>query len=231
MTALTDFLDDPPAFLRTNYVRFRGACSLAPGAVGDFMLIDLNGRPPARGPRLVFGVEVGRTDARAFEIRQADAANVGYGSTEVGTFQAVWSGYQSGAAVRCTLGTAGPDIMLTQDLSGCTIVSSAAPSGPASFSHYNLLQPADPARPAGPRHTLGAEAMRSYAAGQHSGPHSVVTKEDYYDKAKRGGAGRATAVGWRRDGTWEFWVQYVEEHDGVVRIREVSRMQAGTRFG
>lgn len=231
MTALSDFLNDPPAFLRNNVVRFRGACSLAPGAAGRFVLVDLNGRMRVRVPRLVLGMEVGRADAGAYEIRQANSTNIGAGNTAVGSFEAVWSGYQSGAAVRCTLGDGGPSIMLTQDLSGCTIVSSAAPSGPASFSHYNLLQPPDPARPSGPRMTQEGDAMRSYAAAQHSGPHAVVTKEDYYGKARRGGSGRATAVGWRTGGTWQFWVQYVEDSGDVARIRDVCRMQPGTRFG
>lgn len=231
MSALSDFLNDPPGFLRSHYVRFRGACSLAPGASGRFVLVDLHGRTRVRVPRLVLGMDVGRVEGGAYEIRQADSTNIGVGDTAVGSFEAVWSGYQSGAAVRCTLGAGGPSLMLTQDLSGCTIVSSAAPSGPACFSHYNLLQAPDPARPAGPRSTLEGDAMRSYAAAQHAGPHAVVTKEDYYGKARRGGSGRATAVGWRTGGTWQFWVQYVEDNGDVVRIRDVSRMQPGTRFG
>lgn len=225
MNELTAFLADPPAFLRQNHVRFRGACGLAPGTIGSFLLMRVANRS-ARAGRVFLGVTVGRRDAGVYEIRYAQSHNIPDRDENLGAFDAVWSGYQSEAAVQCTLDGQGPDIMLTPELTGCTVVSSSAPDGSARFSHYNLRDPAQPTR------TLEAAGMRAQAALDFAGsPHALLTKESYYGAARRGGTGQASVIGWRKDGGWSFWIQYVEQTDTVAKIRKVERLRPGTRFG
>jgi len=225
MNELRAFLADPPAFLRQNHVRFRGACSLAPGATGSFLLLRVDGRR-ARTGRLFLGMAVGRRDAGVYEIRYAQSHNIPDRDENLGAFDAVWSGYQSEAAVQCALDGQGADIMLTPELTGCTVASTSGPDGSARFSHYNLRDPAAPKR------TMDAAGMRAHAALDFAGsPHALLTKEAYYGMARRGGPAQATVIGWRKGGAWSFWVQYVEQAGQVAKIRDVERMRPGTRFG
>jgi hypothetical protein len=49
MTDLNSFLSNPPACMRRNHVRFRGACTLAAGEAGRFILVRTGSRK-ARTP-------------------------------------------------------------------------------------------------------------------------------------------------------------------------------------
>lgn len=225
MADLQDFLNNPPKFMRNNHVRYCGVYPQQAGVSHAFVLLRVAGA--ARRKRLFLGMDTGKTDAGVFEIRVATGGNISPGAVNLGTFNAIWSGYQARAAVRCDLTPQGDGIMLTPELTGCTVVCAPQPSGDAAFSHYNLRDPNDDSR------TMDAAGVLAYASADYQGSdYGVLPKEAYYAKAPGAGSRpRATVIGWRSGGQWTFWTQYVEEKGGVFQIRDVQQLCPGTRFG
>jgi hypothetical protein len=229
MTDLANFLSNPPRFMRNNHVRYCGQSPPRGGESYEFALLRI-GAAGARKQRVFLGLSLGKADAGVFEIRLASGGNVAGKGEHLGTFRAVWSGYQAGGTARCALVGWGEDIMLTPELTGCSVVCAPQPNGGAYFSHYNLRDPANNARKmdvAG----MEAQALTDYP----SNTHGVLSKETYYAKAKAGAPGakfaRATVIGWRTGGEWTFWTQYVEEKSGAFQKRDVQQLRPGTRFG
>ena len=107
--------------------------------------------------------------------------------------------------------------MLTPQLDGCAIVSKVNTDGSAAFSHYN--------HSAGGQ-TLGAMSMASTALNEHGGDSELVTKETYRSLGK--GANELyvsmTVVGFRLNGTWEFWGQVLETKASGLQMRQVRRL-------
>jgi len=228
MSHLKEFLADPPQFMRRNHVIFKGmGPEMQGGNVHEFMLVESNNHP-ARRSIAALGMSLGKVDAGVFEIRACTTGHVPQQAQDSGDrFEAIWGGYQAGAKIRCDLGDKGPDLMLTPELTGCTVAFATQDNGSASFSHYNLMDPLMP-RQTLPVSNMVAEAHVDFGYGSNVG---VLSKEVYRNKVKhRGGAGRATVIGWRRKGEWTFWVQYIEVKGAVYQIRDVQQLRPGIRF-
>lgn len=226
MAELQDFLSNPPKFMRNNHVRYCGVYPPHPGVSCSFVLLRV-GNGAARKKRVFLGMELGKADAGVFEIRIAVGGNISSAAQNLGNFNAIWSGYKAKGAFRCDLTDQGDDIMLTPELTGCTVVCAPRPNGGAAFSHYNMRDPADDNR------TMDAAGVLDQAAKDYAGDeYGVLPKEAYYVKAPGADSRpRATVIGWRTGGEWTFWTQYVEEKNGVFQIRDVQRLRPGTRFG
>jgi len=227
MSTVDDFLANPPLFLRSNHVLFKGGGpGPAGGGVYDFYLIAVTGRSARYHSSTFLGLGVGKADAGVFEIRYAGASNLPAVSA-ADRFQAVWSGFEAGGRSQCDLGGAGADLMLTYQLTGCAIAWSARPDGSARFSHYNLKDAAN-------KRTLDGAGMAAAADQDYAGAgrFGVLAKERYYARAKHNRAMmHANVIGWRNSGKWEFWIQYVENKRGVQQIRGVEKLNAGSRVG
>lgn len=245
MSALDDFINDPPAFMRRNLVTYVGIRpSLQGGAEHDFFLIDV-GKAARTRSGVFLGMSINKADAGVYEIRYAGALALdderrGHGEE----FRAVWGGFVPRGKVEVALGRAGAAIMLTPELTGCTVAFASPANGAARFSHYNLMD--------GGGRTLDRAGMRSEAEADYSGvAHGLLTKEDYYAKSSadmrepgqigavgqivnkllpRAHAGpRASVIGWRRGDQWTFWVQYTDMKGAVHQILDVEQLQPGTQ--
>jgi len=106
--------------------------------------------------------------------------------------------------------------MLTPEFTGCTAVCRTNAGGDAQFSHYNLMSTADPTT------TLDDDSMRAVASKAYGGGHSTMTKGDVRAYGKHSEAVRATVVGYRRAGRWEFWAQLRESKASGEQIRAVT---------
>lgn len=225
MDDIRRFLRNPPRFMRNNHVRYCGVYPEGAGGTHKFVLLRI-GASHARRRRVLFGMDLDKTDAGEFQIRIATNGNYPYGAELLGTFDAVWSGYAPRAAVRCALVGWGADIMLTPELTGCTVVCAPQPNGGAYFSHYNLRYLHDD------RTLMARDAIHQAAIDYPGSEHGVLPKEAYEARRKwRGSRARATVIGWRQGGAWTFWTQYVEEHDGKFHIRDVQQLRPGARYG
>jgi hypothetical protein len=211
---------DPISFLATNIVRFFGACAVPPGGLGDFRITSEPGTVVRyRTGSKFLGMGNAKATGQALLARAERPGLLHAADDEV--FRAVWSGYQSGGATHCTLPAAGgPDVMLTPMLSGCTVTWQKNGDGSARFGHYNDQAPD---RPADRPETLSAESMQMLAAWRHGTTNDgVMSKEYYYDKAKRptpryGKRTVVNAFGVRLAGGWEFFTQYIEAKGTTVR--------------
>lgn len=230
MRNVDKFLSNPPLFMQRNHIVFTGAGPLASGDGGgthEFALI--NARQKTRYRSGVFlGIPLGpKADAGAYRVRATNAGHSDLQADDAERFEAIWSGYRAKQAVQCQLGPTGPAIMLTPELTGCTVAFTSNPDGTALFSHYNLMQPGD-------RNTRPAAGMlgRTLIDFPDPGRVGVISKEHYHRKGHHPNAENecatvATVVGWRQNGVWTFWVQYVEKHQGVAQIRRVRRLETG----
>jgi hypothetical protein len=128
----------------------------------------------------------------------------------------IWSGYKGGQGKTANLSGVGPGIMLTPQLTGCTVVCKSGLDGTANFSHYNLKNQNS-------LETLDDDSMRAVAGAQYGGGHSTLTKGDYRGRAKHAGASvTVNVVGHRDHGNWKFWAQYVEYKTSGDQIRHVE---------
>lgn len=213
MATLADvqsFVNNPPLYMKKNHVWWRG------GAPADQAIINVAMIDYARTVRRRTSVLGRKVDGDGnFTLRHATVGSlqVPQGSP---TFQAVWSGYAGGTAKDAHLpAVGGPNIMLTAQLTGCTVVCRPNPDGSADFSHYNLVIGGN---------TLQRDDMEAIAAAHYGGGHSTFTKEEMRDVGVHSPATMANVVGWRRNGAWEFWAQIVESKGVQTQIREVRRL-------
>ena len=137
------------------------------------------------------------------------------------TFDVIWSGYRAGQAVDAILPpVGGPGVMLTETLTGCSVVCSPNADGAvnARFSHYNLMNH-------GAGNTLERASMEAIAGAQYEGlGHRVLSKEHYNASAKHVAQCDVTVVGHRRGGRWEFWAQHLEDKPSGWQIRRVQKI-------
>jgi hypothetical protein len=219
---------DPDAFLSVNCVMYRGASPFAPdqpGASAPFLISPTATAVRYRTGSRMFGKGNAKADGASYEIRAYKIATPRTAGDE--TFEAVWSGYQGGAARTCVLpATGGPNVMVTPKLDGCTLTWRSNPDGSASFGHYNLK---------GGPNTLAADDMRTQAEALEGAEGlGGVSKEHYYSFAKRvadGAPGKRTianAFALRAGGGgWSVWAQYIEVKGAVYQIRAVERIEPG----
>lgn len=228
MSPVQAFLSDPPAFLRRHYVVFKGFGPEVEGGVEHPFVMAESHKHSARRSVSVLGLSA-KIDGKVFELRACTPLQGAVRTTDEGErFNAIWSGYKAGQAIHCPLGGQGAELMLTPALTGCTIAYAAQSDGNAWFSHYNLKDPSAPTQ------TLPLNGMLMNVQADYGGDDAVgmMSKEHYREKVKhRGGAGLATVVGWRRQGQWTFWAQYIEVKGEVFQIRGVEQLSPGVRFG
>lgn len=217
-------LSDPETFLKQHAIRWAGK---GPDTQQNITaaIIDGNGDAQARirtGSKFL-GFGNAKASVTSFILRDTAYAS---GQLGPGTLQfpAVWSGYAAGQARDADLPTAGgPDIMLTPEFTGCAAVCTVKADGSAKFSHYNLLQP-------GKAETLDALRMRARAEDTYDNGFHIMTKETQREYGKAPVAAmRSTAIGFRRHGHWEFWVQHREvkavgSTGNTMQIRAVIRL-------
>jgi len=218
-------LSDPEAFLRQHAIRWAGK---GPDTQQNITaaIIDAGGDSQARvrtGSQFL-GFGNAKANVSSFILRDTAFANGQTGAPGTLQFLAVWSGYAAGQARDADLPTAGgPNIMLTPEFTGCTAVCTVNPDGSAKFSHYNLLQP-------GKAETLDSIQMRARAEETYDNGYHIMTKETQRSHGKAAVPGmRSTAVGFRRHGRWEFWVQHREvkalgNQGNTIQIRAVIRL-------
>ena len=108
--------------------------------------------------------------------------------------------------------------MLTPEFTGCTAVCRTNANGSGQFSHYNLMSPTDA------KSTLADGDMRAVADAAYGGGHSTLTKGDVRGYGKQSEAVKATVVGFRRAGRWEFWAQLRESKKSGEQIRAVVQL-------
>lgn len=240
MPALSEFLRDPPAFLRNNIVTYVGERpSQAGGGVFDFVLIPV-GDASARSRSMVFlGMSIRKPRAEVYEIRWADAQMIGADRLARGErFRAIWSGYVPRGKSQALLPADGEvEIMLTPKMDGCSAAYAAQRDGTARFSHYNLMD-------AKGKKTLPASAMIAAARADYPGVGNlgVMTKEHYNGKSNAGLATRfdwktkhadpyVNVIGWRRNGLWTFWIQYTDWKGSAQQILDVKQLTPGVKLG
>lgn len=244
MANLASFLSDPVQFMRSNHVAFVGVSPAQQGGgVYEFILRDLGKAARARAS-VFLGVVLRKVDAGVFEIRYKGALDPGDPRLAEGeTFRAIWSGYVPGGKAECVLDGAGDvDIMLTPELTGCTVAFASQPNGDARFSHYNLLGTG--------RQTLRASGMVAEARSDYRGVGNlgVVTKEHYRGKSSAGDDQQfnpklghvweqyrsrpaASVIGRRVGGRWGFWIQYTCCKGSVQQILAVKQLTPGIKIG
>lgn len=245
MTVLDEFMQNPAQFMRFNHVACKGIMPVDPGEY-TFVLVPFGGTARRRGG-VFLGKSTGKADAGAYEIRHSGSwinANQRAAGEE---FTAYWGGYQVGGTAECALDGTGSALMLTPELTGCTVSFVAGANGHARFSHYNLKNDT---------RTLDAPEMVARVRSDYAGETGVgiLTKEHYngksgadlrdHDQLNRfqklvkknlpmNTRGRPTAnvIGWRNSGQWEFWVQYSDEKGSVRQVLNVKRLTPGLHTG
>lgn len=209
---LNTFLNDPADFLKYNEVFWLGGAP-KDQAIIDVMMLDYEG-PGARirtGSR-AFGKGNLKRTVPQFVLKVNDPS---YGAP---IFQAHWSGYAAGLAKDAALANAGPNIMLTPELTGCTVVCAVAPNGSAQFSHYNLTK-------AGTAETLDMAGMQLHAAQTYGPGHTTLSKEEYRAEGKHSDVVKVTVIGVRDTGNrWSFWAQFRESKASGQQIRLVRKL-------
>lgn len=240
MPALSDFLRDPPAFLRNNIVTYVGERpSQAGGGVFDFVLVPVRDAHARTRGGVFLGMSIRKADAGVYEIRWADAQLIGADRLARGErFRAIWSGYVPRGKSQAALPADGDvEIMLTPKMDGCSAAYSAQADGTARFSHYNLMD-AKGTRTL-PASRMIAEARADYAGVGNLG---VMTKEHYNGKSNAGLAARferkakhadpyVNVFGWRRNGLWTFWIQYTDWKGAAQQILDVKQLTPGVKLG
>jgi hypothetical protein len=66
--------------------------------------------------------------------------------------------------------------------------------------------------------------MRAIAGAAYGGGHATMTKGDVRAYGKQSEAVKATVVGFRRHGRWEFWAQLRESKASGEQIRAVVQL-------
>lgn len=204
------FSDNPARFMKTNLITTLGTTPVAQTVVTVAMEDVFYGGEINPGRRRT--VLRTKVNTMRYQLRILKVGNAGGAAT----FQALWSGYVSGGGSTASLPAAGgPNIMLTPELTGCAVVARTNPDGSADFSHYNLVDGAA---------TLSQPDMEAIAQAQYGGGQSVLTKETY----RRGNVNafdlKCNVVGFRRNGSWEFWCQFQESKNSGLQLREVRRL-------
>lgn len=243
MANLESFLNDPVRFMRSNHVAYAGESpSRDGGGVHEFILLNTGETGRARAS-VFLGMVLSKANAGVYEIRCKAKLRPGDWRLDEGeTFRAIWGGYVPGGKVECALDGAGDvDLMLTPELTGCTVAFASQPNGEARFSHYNLIG-AD-------KRTLTASGMVAVARRDYRGVGNVgvLTKEHYSSKSdagdrefdpKRGDIWEkhrsrpaASVIGWRVGGRWTFWAQYTCLKGSVHQILGVKQLTPGVKIG
>jgi hypothetical protein len=131
---------------------------------------------------------------RCFVVTPADALK------EDDAFAAYICPYTPGQTMTKTVG-AGADIMFTAEMTGCTFgVGSAAPDGTRLVCHSNDMASGN----------LGGAALQQSSQLQKTNaavPGATAFQPDDYRKVTPDYETRATIVGIRLKGAWEFWAQ------------------------
>jgi hypothetical protein len=204
------FVDHPGEFLKKCIVEWKGGAPEDQTNIQAAMLDSDWGRRRTT-------VLHRKVDATGYVLRHAFTgnSNVPEGSAR---FDAVWSGYKGGQSRTAHLSSfGGPGIMLTPQLSGCTVVCAFNQDGSAEFSHYNL-------KDEGAGGTLDKQTMRAIAFAVHGRPVATLSREDYRALGKHSDMVRVNVVGCRKGGRWEFWAQFTEEKNACWHIRQVRRI-------
>lgn len=113
-------------------------------------------------------------------------------------------------------GTGGPDLLLTSQLSGCTFgVGSITTDGSRLISH---IQPMSGAVDAATRTKLHDETVDRMTDGV-----DAVFEREARPGARHYGDqhNRATVVGVRRGGAWEFWAQEYQDNSDTQNVPEL----------
>lgn len=220
MSACQEFCASPNTFLVHNEVYWRGGAPTDQDLIMARMsLVDGEQARIRTGSRFL-GFGNAKASVPVYELKCFKGTNWtprGH-LTEGENFEAQWSGYKGGEARLAVLpATGGPSIMLTPQLTGCTIVCALQPDGGAIFAHYNLKDHGAPG-------TLDDATMKAIAEAQFGTPDAVLSKGKYRTISKRGGNLQVTVVGHRREGRWGFWAQYREDKVSGSQIRLVERL-------
>jgi hypothetical protein len=215
---INHFCAHPEQFMKCNAIKWLGK-GPEDQAIIDVAMFDETGQKArVRTGSKALGLGNAKADADKFILKWANnPSNPVHPGTF--TFKAHWSGYKAGQGRDANLPSAGgPDIMLTPEFTGCTAVCRTNAGGDAQFSHYNLMSTADPTT------TLDDDSMRAVASKAYGGGHSTMTKGDVRAYGKHSEAVRATVVGYRRAGRWEFWAQLRESKASGEQIRAVVQL-------
>jgi hypothetical protein len=208
------FRNAPDVFLRTNSVVWMGPAPENQAIINVFMQDALGASARIRTGGRFLGLGNVKANADKFYLKWADNPNGGALPGEP-TFPAHWSGYKAGQGRDAILpaGMGGPNLMLTPEFTGCAAVGRVNADGSAQFSHYNLMSTTDPGM------TLDDTEMRAIADAAYGGGHTTLTKGDVRAVGKHSEAVKATVVGFRRLGRWEFWIQIRESKASGEQIR------------
>lgn len=209
------FLTDPVEFLKYNEVFWQGA---GPKDQAEISVVMLNTGGVARirtGSKFA-GFGNAKRTVPQFALKWKDNPTPNYPPGAVG-FMAHWSGYAASKAKDARLDNTGPAIMLTPELTGCTVVCAVGDDS-ARFSHYNLTKE-------GGKETLDMADMKAVAAATYAGSHSTLSKEEYRSEGKHSERVKVTVLGVRgTDGRWSFWGQFREDKASGQQIRLVRRL-------
>jgi hypothetical protein len=226
---VTDFTANPPAYMEQHHLRYRGGGpSTQGGTKAKFGLVPIDKACRYRTGSVFLGAGNKKEDGACEHVRWQGANHHELANPGVGYFDAWWSGYKGGLAIHCDLPSAGgPDIMLTPELTGCTVVWVVKGDGSARFSHYNL-------KDGGGKLTLDDTSMIARAREDYDDNANMgsLSKGYYYGLAKHeqpsgGYAATGSILGWRQGGRWSFWAQFIEDKNGVSQIRKVQELPAG----
>lgn len=215
------FLNAPGAFMQTNEVIWLG------GGPEDQDVIVVRMAPMAhehariRTGSWFFGHGNRKKSVPKWSLRCVKGRNSGWthsANLDPGVnIEAWWSGYKGGVGKVAELDNEGPDIMLTPDLTGCTVACRVYTDGSATFAHYNLKS--------SPTTTLDKTGMVLQAQTDLGMGVTTLSREDYRARAKHAGADVwVTVVGKRSSGRWSFWAQYREGKSSGHQIRYVEML-------
>lgn len=214
---ITLFCTAPNQFMRANSVRWRGF-SPEDAQIIEVVLLDAAGQARIRTGSKFLGMGNAKASVPKFELRWANNPH-NVIAPNPDRFSVQWSGYKAKQARGITLpAVGGPDLMLTPELTGCTVACRSNPDGSADFIHYNLR---DPVRDGDTLDDTGMTAVAQTDLGVGS---SILTKGDYRAVGKHTQSVSVTVVGIRAHGAWTFWAQYREDKASGEQIRAVRQL-------
>ena len=197
--ALQDLQLDPLKFLRKNSVTPANAAGTTAGLSDYYMVLD--SFEAVGDPTTLHAISIKRPGAFLGNMHKQQGYKYKIKSHGGGTrFQAIYIPVQpSNVAINpFPLGTTGASFMITTQLTGCCIVM--VPQG-ASWGVAHL----QPINEDGIelRKRLSALGIRVYGATDYSG-------------------GRATLIGVRQAGNWDFYTQILDSNFNVISYKKLS---------
>ena len=221
-TVLAEMAADPEAFLRHYLVYIAGgaaATSGTPSGIATFQFEDAGSthRGFTTGLSGLRGITKNRSKIRFSKRSLPPAPNLGADQFNAWYVAMVVSG--SGAPTTHTMlsGTAGPDIALTSQLSGCTFgVGSNTPTGDRLVSHIQPAASTTAAR--GAMHTEMVAGLNNQVGG-------IFERENRAGAESYGDLGnRATVIGTRHKGKWRFYAQTYSGGNGfpIFKVERVA---------